>query len=184
VEPARRRGNRAGKVEYEASRRKDQIDAFKQVFGRESVSAADWDTAAALDPHSYDPKYQGVPPEVRVARIRPMPGQGVVRVSQWIPQRDVISGPGKRDFGDNRVADPHFDPEHARVTTYIDYENGIVVMRQNPSVQLDQNGSPGPVKVGIPHSSVTQTSDGAVRVKYDAGNPFAPTLTTKSPITL
>jgi hypothetical protein len=46
-----------GKAEDKANRRKNQIDAFKQVFGREPVSAADWDTAAALDPHSYDPKY-------------------------------------------------------------------------------------------------------------------------------
>ncbi|MDI3313721.1 MAG: hypothetical protein QJR12_05390 [Mycobacterium sp.] len=163
-----------GKAEDEASRHQNQIDAFKQAFGREPVSATDWETAAALDPHSYDPKYQGVPPEIRVVRIRPVPGQGEVRVSQWIEQRDVWSAPGTRDMGDNRTASPNFDPGNARVTTYIDYENGVVVLRQNPSVQLDHDGGPGPVKVGIPQGSVTQLPDGSVRIKYDAGNPFAP----------
>ncbi|MGH3967957.1 MAG: hypothetical protein ACRDTV_07560, partial [Mycobacterium sp.] len=166
----------------EADRRQNQVDAFAQVFGRPPTSAADWDTAAVLDPHSYDPKYQGVGSEIRVARIRPVPGQGVVRVSQWIEQRDVTNfPPPKRDFGNDRVADPHFDPENTKVTTYIDYENGIVVMRQNPSVEINANGEPGQVKVGAPHGSVTQTSDGAVRVRYDAANPFAPGIAAHPP---
>jgi hypothetical protein len=157
-----------------AERRHNQEEAFKQAFGRAPTSAVDWETAAALDPHSYDPRYKGVPPEVRVVRINPVPGQGEVRVSQWIEQRDVLSAPGTRDMGDNRTASPNFDPENARVTTYVDYENGIVVMRQNPSIQLGPDGGPGQVKVGVPQGTVTQTSDGSVRIKYDAGNPFAP----------
>jgi hypothetical protein len=161
------------KLDAETNRRINQIDAFTQAFGRAPSSAADWDTAAALDPHSYDPKYDGVGPEISMVKIRPVPGQGVVRVSQWIEQRDVSNIP-RRDFGDNRTANPNFNPENARVTTYIDYENGIVVMRQNPSVQQDGGGKPAQVKVGVPRGSVTQTSDGAVRIKYDAGNPFAP----------
>jgi hypothetical protein len=156
-------------------RRRNQIEAFKQVFGREPTSAADWETAAALDPHSYDPKYQGVAPQIRVVKIRPVPGQGVVRVSQWIEQRDVTSfPPWKRDLGNNRGPNAHFDPEDTKVTTYIDYENGIVVIRQNPSVEETSNGGPGAVKVGTPKGSVTQLPDGSVRIKYDAGNPFAP----------
>ncbi|WP_142386975.1 hypothetical protein [Mycobacterium hubeiense] len=164
-----------GTAEDEINRRQNQIDAFKEVFGREPKSKADWTTAAALDPHSYDPMYQGVNAEVRVAKIEPVPGQGVVRVSQWIEQRDVWSSlDGKRDFGDNRTANPNFDPEHARVTTYIDYENGLVVMRQNPSVELNDDGGPGRVKVGVPEAVIQQNSDGAVRITYDAANPFAP----------
>ncbi|BCO33848.1 hypothetical protein [Mycobacterium heckeshornense] len=173
-----------GNAADEGKRRQNQIDAFKQVFGREPVSAADWDTAAALDPHSYDPKYQGVPPEIRVVRINPVPGQGEVRVSQWIEQRDVTSNPlppFTRDLGDNRRASPNFDPENARVTTYIDYENGIVVMRQNPSVQETDGGGPGQVKVGVPQGTVTQLPDGSVRIKYDAGNPFAPGFSRNPP---
>jgi hypothetical protein len=55
----------------EADRRQNQIGAFKQVYGREPVSANDWGMAAALDPHSYDPKYQGVPPGIVVGRLTP-----------------------------------------------------------------------------------------------------------------
>src|SRR5690606_40102148 len=109
-----------------------------------------------------------------VVEIEPVPGQGVVRVSQWIEQRDVISGPTTRDFGNDRTADPHFDPADTKVTTYIDYENGLVVVRQNPSVELDSDGGPGEVKIGVPEAVIQQNGDGAVRVKYEAGNPFAP----------
>lgn len=159
-------------------RRHNQIEAFKQVFGREPSSTADWATAAALDPHTYDPKFNGTKSEVRVVRIRPVPGQGVVRVSQWIAQRDVTSSlTGNRDLGNNRGPSANFDPEDTKVTTYIDYENGVVVLRQNPSVEENSTGGPGPVKVGIPNGSVTQLADGSVRIKYDAGNPFAPSIT-------
>ena len=55
-------------------------------------------------------------------------------MSQYIEQRDVTSSlDGARDFGNDRLATPQFDPEDTKVTTYIDCENGIVVMRQNPS---------------------------------------------------
>ncbi len=60
--------------------RQNQVDAFHEVFGREPSSATDWQTAAALDPHSYDPDTDGVAPEIKVAKIEPVPGQGVVRV--------------------------------------------------------------------------------------------------------
>lgn len=155
-------------------RRLNQIDAFREVFGRDPVSASDWTTAAALDAHTYDPKFQGVESEVRVARIDPVPGQGVVRASQWIEQPWVKSGRTARDAGNDRGPNSRFDPEDTKVTTYIDYDNGIVVLRQNPSVELNSDGSPGQVKVGAPQGSVTQAADGSVRIKYDAGNPFAP----------
>lgn len=159
-------------------RLQNQIRAFKQVFGRDPISAADWETAAALDPQTYDPKFKGVKSNVEVVRIRPVPGQGIVRVSQWIPQRDVTGSlTGNRDLGNNRGPEIHFDPEDTKVTTYIDYENGVVVLRQNPSVEETPTGGPGTVKVGTPKGSVTQLSDGSVRVKYDAGNPFAPGFT-------
>ncbi|GFG72173.1 DUF4226 domain-containing protein [Mycolicibacter senuensis] len=160
-------------------RRLNQIDAFREVFGRDPVSASDWTTAAALDAHTYDPKFQGVDSEIRVARIDPVPGQGVVRASQWIPQRDVTSlPPWKRDFGNERGPNPNFDPEDTKVTTYIDYDNGIVVMRQNPSVELNDSGGPGRVKVGVPQGSISQAPDGSVRIKYDAGNPLVPAFAT------
>jgi hypothetical protein len=82
----------AGQAEDLANRRQNQIDAFNEVFGRDPSSPTDWQTASALDPHSYDPDTDGVPPEIRVVKIRPVPGQAVVRVGQWIEQRDVMSG--------------------------------------------------------------------------------------------
>jgi hypothetical protein len=167
-----------GQDNQDAQRRRNQIDTFKQVFGREPTSEADWETAAALDPHTYNPKFKGVNSQIEVVKIRPVPGQGVVRVSQWIPQRDVTSfPPNSRDLGNNRGPDSHFDPEDTKVTTYIDYENGIVVLRQNPSVEETSTGAPGQVQVGTPKGSVTQLADGSVRIKYDAGNPFAPGIT-------
>lgn len=170
-----------------SARSQNQIDAFRQLFGREPVSATDWATAAALDPHSYDPKSQGQTPQIQVARINPVPGQGVVRTSHWIEQRDVtdLHMPDypfvRRDFGNDRPADPNFDPGNTKITTYIDYENGVIVMRQNPSVELDPGGGPGQVRVGVPQGTVTQTPDGAVRIKYSGGNPFAPQVTAKTP---
>lgn len=151
-------------------RRKNQIDAFTKAFGHDPASPSDWTTAAALDPHTYNPEYQGVDSEVRVARIDPKSGQGVVRASQWIAQRDVVGWPPlHRNLGNDRGPDSHFDPDDTKVTTYIDYENGIVVMRQNPSVD-----PAGRAAVGVPQGSVTQAADGSVRVRYDAGNPLAP----------
>lgn len=158
-------------------RQSNQIDAFKQVFGREPTSDADWTTAAALDPDTYDPKFGGRESQIEVVKINPVPGQGVVRVSQWIPQRDVWCLPPTRDLGNNRGPDRYFDPEDTKVTAYIDFENGLVVLRQNPSVQETSTGAAGAVKVGAPRGSVTQLSDGSVRLKYDAGNPFAPAFT-------
>lgn len=141
--------------------------AFRKVFGREPSSNVDWETAMALNPVSDDPKYQGVGPQIQVARIEPVPGQGVVRTAQWIEQEKVFNVP--KDLGDNRTNDPNFDPEHSRVTTYVDYENGIVIVRQNPSVSED-----GEVDVAVPEAQVWQADDGSVRVKYDAGNPHSP----------
>jgi hypothetical protein len=101
-----------------------------------------------------------------VVKIRPVPGQGVVRVSQWIPQRDVTSfPPPNRDFGNNRGADPHFDPENTKVTTYIDYDNGIVVMRQNPSVEETPDGAPGRVMVGDPQPATSLAAAAMVRAR-------------------
>ncbi len=165
------------KVTDEDKRKRNQRDAFHKVFGRDPVSKSDWTTAANLDPHTYDPKNGDKNAEVRVVRIRPVPGQGVVRSSQFIPDRNVASGPGSYDLGDNRGPNPNFDPENSRVTMTIDYDNGLVVMRQNPSVKENSAGGPGEALAGIPTGSVTQAADGSVRIKYDAGNPFAPGIT-------
>ncbi|BCI51606.1 hypothetical protein NIIDNTM18_08840 [Mycolicibacterium litorale] len=54
-------------------------------------------------------------------------------------------------------------------------------MRQNPSVELTPDGGPGQVKVGIPEALVQQADDGAVRIKYEAANPFAPDIAKDPP---
>lgn len=164
-----------------AEQRANQAAAFRQIYGHDPVTANDWQMAAVLDPHSYDPRTQGKNPEIRVVRIDPVPGQGLVRVSQWIEQRDVSNVPPSRDLGNNRSADPHFDPANTKVTTYIDYDNGLVVMRQNPSIEENDTGGPGQARVRAPQGTVTQTPDGAVRIQYNAGNPFAPDIATAPP---
>ncbi|NTY63883.1 hypothetical protein [Mycolicibacterium sphagni] len=168
----------------EDERRRNQIEAFRNVFGRDPVSTSDWTTAAGLDPHTYDPKFRGTNSDVEVVRIKPVPGQGVVRSSQWIPDREVRSfPPWTHDLGNNRGANAHFDPEDTKVTTIIDYDNGIVIMRQNPSVLENSDGSSGEVRIGHPTGAVIQLQDGSVRIKYDSGNPFAPGWT-RDPTTM
>lgn len=179
--------NRIQDPSVSIDRTQTSATAFKEVFGRSPSTPTDWSTAAALNPKSYMPEFRNVDPEIRVVKIDPVPGQGIVRVSQYIEQRDVSNpdltppniNPGGRDLGNNRSAEQNFDPENTKVTTYVDYENGIVVMRQNPSVQMEIDGSPGEVKVGSPEGRVWQNPDGSVRIQYDAGNPWA--VATKVP---
>lgn len=156
------------------TRLQNQIDAFGRVFGRPPSSAADWDTAAALDPHSYDPKNAGVPPNIVLGRITPVPGQGVVRMNLFIPSASVkdpkVGWPFDDNAGDNRGFDPAASPENSRVSLETDYENGVVIARQNPSVNL----STGQVKTGTPSVKVAQRRDGSVYIGYAAADPFSP----------
>jgi hypothetical protein len=183
--PAIARGSGARPVDYrtfkqapalpDGDRHQNEIDAFKQVFGRAPVSANDWDTAAALDPHSYDPKNQGHAPHIVVGRIQPVPGQGVVRSNMFIPGRDVWDPklgwpPYANNLGDNRGFSPTAGPEDSRVSILVDYDNGLIVARQNPSV----NASTGAVRTGTPSVSAVQQSNGSVLINYSAADPFSP----------
>ncbi|MGH3725676.1 MAG: hypothetical protein ACRDUS_16325 [Mycobacterium sp.] len=158
------------------SARENQDAAFREVFGRAPTTPADWATASMMDPHSYNPKNGGVPPEIRVAKIEPVPGQGVVRANWFIPSKEVLY-PTYRDgkgighnFGDNRGFNAKFAPEDARVSAIVDYENGIVVVRQNPSVETDT----GRAWAGSPWASVSQDTNGAVKLYYNTADPWAP----------
>ena len=159
-----------------ADRRANQVAAFKNATGRVPSSENDWKMAAQLDPHNYDPKYKGVNSKIVIQRIRRVQGQGLVRSNEFIKQRDVADpssdNPLGRNKGDNRNFDQNFDPEHSRVAAFIDYDNGIVAFRQNPSVVQEADGSPGHVETGTPRVSVTQSANGAVRLKYDAADPI------------
>ena len=159
----------------ESERTRNQIDAFREVFGRDPASDSDWLTASALDPHSYDPKNQGVAANVVVARIEPVPGQGVVRTNLFIPSEDVWAPtvgipPYDNNLGDNRDFSPTAGPEASRVAIYTDFDNGIVVARQNPSINADT----GQVRTGTPSIGAVQTSDGGVLIQYNAADPFSP----------
>lgn len=152
----------------------NQSAAFEEIFGRVPTSAADWQTAAALDPHSYEDKNLGHPPEIVVARIEPQPGQGVVETNFFIPSEKVAyPDPTEPGIGYNRGDDRGFDinatPEQSRVSLLVDYENGIIVTRQNPSVSADD---PTDVRIGEPLVSATQGADGSVYIKYDTVDPF------------
>ena len=121
-----------------------------------------------MDPHSYGPKKNGVPPVVSVIKINPVPGQGVVATGLFIPNGKVLGG-ASRHYGDGREFDPSFSPEDTRVTYLIDYENGIIVARQNPSADTR-----GQVTTGTPNVSAAQLPDGTVLINYDAADPLAP----------
>ncbi|WP_143696466.1 hypothetical protein [Williamsia muralis] len=151
-----------------SNRNQLERDAFHKAFNRDPVSETDWKTAAMLNTATYDPSSRGVPSEVVVARINPVPGQGIVKLGLFIPSRQVFNFP-KDDFGDNRGFDSNFGPEDTRATVYLDYENGVVITRQNPSVQVD-----GQVGVDAPEAYTWQLPDGTVMVDYKATNAFAP----------
>ena len=164
-----------GQAESEANRRQNQIDAFRQVMEHDPVTANDWKVAAALDPHSYDAKNGGVPPNIVVSRIEPMPGQGLVRTNLFIPGEeawypDLDGGISGHNLGDNRGFSPIAGPEDSRVTMFVDYDNGVIVTRQNPSVDTGGGG----VKVGSPSVSAAQRPDGSVYVRYEAVDPLSP----------
>ncbi|MCI4673519.1 hypothetical protein [Candidatus Mycolicibacterium alkanivorans] len=159
------------------TRLQNQIDAFKKVFDRPPSSAADWETAAALDAHSYNWFNQGVAANIVVGRIKPVPGQGVVRANLFIPSA-TVNDPAFRELtpqfdsniGDNRRFDPSATPEQSRVALLVDYENGLVLARQNPSVDVELRQA----KAGTPTVGVAQRPDGSLYIRYVAADPFSP----------
>ncbi|MFF0528279.1 hypothetical protein ACFYT3_07795 [Nocardia amikacinitolerans] len=159
-------------IQNEDRRSAESAAAFAQVFGHVPQNSVDRMTAEALNPNTYDPKYKGVQAQIRVVRIDKVPGQGVVRSSFFIEQ-DRVFNPSPNNLGynrgDGRTANENFDPELSRVTMYVDFENGLVILRQNPSIKVDD----GEVEVGTPEAKVWQAKDGSVRVNYAAHDPFA-----------
>jgi hypothetical protein len=177
----------------EADRRQNQIDAFKQVYGREPVSANDWGMAAALDPHSYDPKYQGVPPEIVAGRFTPQPGKGVVRSNMFIPTdqvQNIFKDPtdikdGRylpKNFGDNRGPSATADVEASRVSVFVDYDHGVIVVRQNPTVNVD--GARGGAAADVPNVHVVQAPDGRMTIDYNAHDAYENPLGTAAGVSV
>lgn len=155
-------------------RRLDQAAAFERATGRSPDTANDWLTASMLDATSEIGKYDGTDAQVVVGHIRPQPGMGVVRTELYIPVHSVFNfallPPAlEYDLGDLRGANPTPTPGDARVELVIDYDNGLIVARQNPSVTES-----GEVRVDAPIIDVQQLTTGDVRIAYEAANPFAP----------
>ncbi|MEB3033869.1 hypothetical protein [[Mycobacterium] nativiensis] len=159
----------------------NQQEAFKKVYGRDPLSDNDWRMAAALDPHSYDPKYHGVPPEIVAGRITPQPGKGVVRSNMFIPTDQVVNvakdptdvAQGRyfpMNLGDNRGPSATADPEASRVSMFVDYDNGTVVVRQNPTVDAD--GQRGGAAATAPDVHVVQAPDGRITIDYNAHDAY------------
>jgi hypothetical protein len=164
-----------GSPESDCNRRQNQIDAFKEAKGREPVSENDWRTAAMLDPHNYSDKNAGVQSNVVVGHIDPVAGQGAAQTNLFIPGEeawypDLTGGISGHNLGDNRGFNPNAGPEDSRVVLFVDYDNGLVIARQNPSVDT---GS-GEVKVGTPQINVSQNPNGSVKIDYKAADPFPP----------
>lgn len=152
-------------------RERNQRNAFQAMFGRQPTSPSDWRTAAGIDPHSYLPLTKGRPPNIVVGRIEKVPGAGVVQTNAFIDTETAPAGV-LTNAGDNRGFDPSALPDTSRVTFIIDYENGIVVARQNPSIRLDD----GAVMTGHPDISVGQESNGKIHIRFNAADPFTPVL--------
>lgn len=161
-------------------RRQNQIDAFSKQFGHPPRTPTDFITADALDPHTYSDKTQGAQSEVVVFPIEPRPGQGVIGTRLYIPSKEVLnlsddpsrilSGQGSpMNLGDDRGTDPYAHAEDSRVSIYVDYENGVVVARQNPTVTSNNSDRPRAAK---PEVTVNQSPDGTVNVGYNAVDTF------------
>ncbi|MBB3606861.1 hypothetical protein FHT40_006554 [Mycolicibacterium sp. BK556] len=164
-----------------ADQRSSQIAAFREVYGSDPATSNDWTMAAALDPNSYDPKYLGAPPEIVAGRFTPQPGRGVVRSNMFIPAEqvqntfkdgtDVLDGRlAPMNYGDNRGPSADASVEASRVSLFVDYDHGIVVARQNPTVNVD--GQRGGAMADVPSIHVVQSPDGRLTIDYNANDAY------------
>lgn len=161
--------------------RSQQAAAYREVYGHDPVSPNDWQMAAALDPHSYDPKYLGQPPQIVAGRFTPQPGKGVVRSNMFIPTdqvqntfkdgTDILNGRlAPMNYGDNRGPSADASVEASRVSLFVDYDHGVIVARQNPTVNVD--GQRGGAKADIPSIHVVQSPDGRLTIDYNARDAY------------
>lgn len=185
--------NREVQADSQSVRLHNQAEAFKQVYGREPVTSNDWLMAAAMDPHSYDPKYVGIPPQIVAGRFTPQPGKGVVRSNMFIPTDQVQNIPkdmtditsGRllpKNLGDNRGPSATADPQASRVSVLVDYDHGVIVVRQNPTVNVD--GQRGGAAVATPDVHVVQAPDGRMTIDYNANDAYENPLGTAAGVTV
>lgn len=161
----------AGPADVGDDPRRRQAALFRNLTGTDPDTEQDWLVAAALDPHLGDAAGTGDGANVVVARIDPVPGAGLVHGGAFIAGREVTGfPPWTGNAGDDRGFDPHAGPDRSRVAFLVDYERGLVVVRQNPSHEVPA----GVVRVGDPVVGVEQDAAGRVRLRVDAANPLAP----------
>jgi hypothetical protein len=163
------------RVAADARQEQNRRDAFRQVYGRDPVSANDWRMAEALDPHTYDPHYGGLQSNVVVGQFTPRPGGGIYRQNMYIPAAEVqnfeLNERGDPHMvGDNRGPSPFAPAEASRVSIYVDMDHGIVVARQNPTLSTDGVDA----GAGMPIVNALQGSNGALMISYQAADPFEP----------
>jgi len=140
---------------------------FRSVTGHDPVTPQDWRTAATLDPSFGEP---GVQPIIGAAKIAPKPGGGQVYGDAFIQDRDVLGLPPHMEhLGDNRGFDPSVGPEKSRVSFMVDYDNGLAIVRQNPTHATDGAAGVHPAQVGI-----EQDPGGRVRMRLQATNGLLP----------
>lgn len=166
----------------QSDRHQAQSEAFRQIYGREPSCVNDWRMAEALDPGTYSSDTRGATAKVVVGTIEPQAGYGVVRTNLYIPGAeaqnftvnpvDVLDGRAfPNNLGDNRAPSAYATAAQSRVSVFVDYENGVVVARQNPTVVTS---GPNPPAADDPQIRVAQAPDGSVRVNYFATDTYQP----------
>jgi len=157
-------------VKGDATLRQDAL--FYDIYGRYPTSPNDRMMAQALDPQGQDSNNDDPNSRVVVIRINKVPGAGVIHGDAFIGQGSEADphtdNPFEQDKGDHRGFDPDALPDDSRVSYYIDYDNGVVVIRQNASHTTD-----GHAEVQDPNVGVEQDKDGRVRIHLEATNPLA-----------
>lgn len=162
-------------VATDAGQEKNRRDAFRQVYGRDPLSANDWRMAEALDPHTYDPRYRGLQSNVVVGKFNPIPGAGVYRQNMYIPGAEVQNfefndRANPHMVGDNRGPSPFAPSEASRVSLFVDMDHGIIVARQNPTLSTDGKDA----GAGKPIVNALQGDNGALMLGYQAADPYEP----------
>lgn len=144
---------------------------FRSVYGRDPVSDADRLMGQALDAQGSDAGNRVPNANVTVVRIAPVPGAGVVHGAAFIGDPIALNPvtPGDPfNFGDARGFDPSAGPDRARISYDIDYETGVVVVRQNASRSLGGNAA-----TGVPDVGVEQDPSGRTRLRIDGTDALA-----------
>ena len=154
---------------------------FHSVYGRDPVTANDKLMAQALDMQGDDSGNTDPNTRVVVVRIKPVPGAGLVYGSAFISEKEVLDPRlgSLYDHGDGRGFDPNADPSQSRASFYVDYEHGIVVLRQNAS-----HSDAGVAAVGDPSVGVEQDPAGRVRLHMEAADPLALQLARDNHVTV